>query len=50
MTAFAQAARTLFVATWVKYFYKWCVPGCLTYSEELITGVSAAVRSYVSFT
>ena len=34
----SQAARTLFVATWVKYFYKWCVPACLTYGEELITG------------
>ena len=31
-------ARNYFVATWVQYFYKWCIPPCLTYADVLITG------------
>ena len=38
-----QAARHSFVSMWVKHFYKWCVPRCLTYGEHLITGAAFCV-------
>jgi len=40
-----QVSRNLFVATWVKYFYKWCIPSCFTYAPELVTGPSSALGS-----
>jgi hypothetical protein len=33
-----QAMRHAFVSTWIKHFYKRCMPRCLIYSDALVTG------------
>jgi hypothetical protein len=34
-----QACRHTFVSTWIRHFYKWCMPRCFMYSETLVTGM-----------
>jgi hypothetical protein len=41
-----QASRHTFVSTWVRHFYKWCMPRCLIYSDTLITGPCVVLFSF----